>query len=166
MPLEQVKKGEEVCWRWGSSGKVYCGSDAKRQAIKQGLAIDGPSQVKKMLTKSSDVSDIELLGAIREYQQEHQRAQGSYHRFHDTAEQSIDWTAAYVSQKEREKMPESDFAWPEEKKYPIQNQAHLDAAVKLLGRAPADKQEAIKRRIIEIAHRKGLKLPDSWNTKK
>jgi hypothetical protein len=66
---------------------------------------------------------------------------------------------------ERDKIDNSDFAWPDapdHPKYPITDQAHLDAAAKLLGRAPADKQAAIKGRIEAIAKRKGLKLPDTW----
>lgn len=74
----------------------------------------------------------------------------------------VDAVAAYMTKKERDKIPSSDFAWPEERKYPITDQAHLDSAVKLLGRAPKGKQAAIKKRIIQIAKRKGLKLPESW----
>ncbi len=74
----------------------------------------------------------------------------------------IEGVQAYISQKERDKLPESDFAWPEERKYPISNQAHLDAAVKLLGKAPAGKRAAIKKRIVEIAKKKGLTLPQDW----
>ncbi len=67
-----------------------------------------------------------------------------------------------MSQKQRDALPDSDFAWPEEQKYPIPDQAHLDAAVKLLGHAPTDKQASIKARIKAIAKRKGLSLPESW----
>lgn len=69
---------------------------------------------------------------------------------------------AFISMKERNKMDSADFAWPDEKKFPITDQAHLDAAVKLIGRAPKDKQNQIKANIIKIAKRKGLSLPKSW----
>ena len=72
---------------------------------------------------------------------------------------------AYVSKKARDKMSKSDFGDPDEEKYPVADQAHLDAAVKLLGRAPKEKQAAIKARLKEIAKRKSLKLPDSWSDK-
>jgi hypothetical protein len=74
----------------------------------------------------------------------------------------LDAVQAYVSQKSRDKMSTEDFGWPEEKKYPIRNQRDLDAASKLIGRAPADKQASIKARIKRIAKRKGLTLPASW----
>src|SRR5579859_2644125 len=66
---------------------------------------------------------------------------------------------------ERNKIDDSDFAWPDapdHPKYPVHDQDHLDAAAKLIGRAPADKQGEIKARAKRIAKRKGLKLPESW----
>jgi hypothetical protein len=60
-------------------------------------------------------------------------------------------------------MPEDDFADPSERKYPIKDQNHLEAACKLVGRAPKEKQDSIKKRIRIIAKRKGLNLPKSWN---
>lgn len=63
---------------------------------------------------------------------------------------------------ERKEIPLEDFAWPEERKFPIDSQDHLDAAAKLIGRAPESKQAEIKARAIRIAKRKGLQLPQSW----
>jgi hypothetical protein len=67
-----------------------------------------------------------------------------------------------LTQKERDAIDDSDFAWPEEQKYPIDTQAHLDAAAKLIGRAPESVQAKIKKNAIRIAKRKKLSLPDSW----
>lgn len=67
-----------------------------------------------------------------------------------------------LTKAQRDAIDDNDFAWPEEQKYPINSQAHLDAAAKLIGRAPADKQAAIKARAIKIAKRKGFTLPESW----
>src|SRR5579885_252763 len=64
--------------------------------------------------------------------------------------------------KERKEIPLEDFAWPEERKYPIDSKAHLDAAAKLIGRAPENKQAEIKARAIRIAKRKGFTLPQIW----
>jgi hypothetical protein len=67
--------------------------------------------------------------------------------------------ARSLSQKERDAIDEDDFAGPH-KSFPIDTQAHLDAAAKLIGHA--DDPEAVKRKIIAIAKRKGFKLPESW----
>ena len=70
-----------------------------------------------------------------------------------------------LTMKEREKIDDSDFAWPDapdHPKYPIDTQDHLDAAAKLLGRAPENVQAKIKARAKAIAKRKGFTLPDSW----
>jgi hypothetical protein len=69
---------------------------------------------------------------------------------------------AYVSAKERESLPLSSFGWPSERKFPVTNQRMLDAAVKLIGRAPASEQPKIKARLKRIGKRLGLKLPESW----
>ncbi len=68
----------------------------------------------------------------------------------------------YISKDERDKMSLADFAWPEQRKYPIDSQAHLDAAAKLIGNAPQSVQDKIKRNAIRIAKRKGLTLPATW----
>ena len=64
------------------------------------------------------------------------------------------------SQKMRDKLPDDDFAGPHQS-FPIKTQRDVYAAAHSLGRAKGD-SEPIKRRIIEIAKRKGLKLPDAW----
>lgn len=64
-----------------------------------------------------------------------------------------------ISQKERDAIDDSDFAGPHNS-FPIDTQAHLDAAAHLIGHA--DDPEAVKAKAIEIAKRKGLKLPEAW----
>jgi 2'-5' RNA ligase len=66
--------------------------------------------------------------------------------------------------KQRAKIDDNNFAWPEQRKYPIDTQDHLDAAAKLIGRAPKSKQAAIKARAIQIAKRLKLTLPDTWKS--
>ena len=75
-------------------------------------------------------------------------------------------TAFAITQEERDKLPESDFGMVPERKYPVRNQQDLDSAVKLIGKAPANRREEVKRRLIKIAKRKNLKLPDSWSDSK
>lgn len=43
MPVHRIKKG---CYKYGKSGKTYCGSGAKSNAAKQGRAIKA-SQAKR-----------------------------------------------------------------------------------------------------------------------
>lgn len=65
----------------------------------------------------------------------------------------------YIPKAERDKIPDEDFAGPD-RTFPINTQAHLDAAAHLIGHA-AD-PAAVKRKAIAIAKRKGFKLPDAW----
>lgn len=65
----------------------------------------------------------------------------------------------YYSDKERHDIPESDFAGPH-RSFPIDTQEDVENSSRLIGHAKDP--EAVKHRIIEIANRKGLKIPDSW----
>jgi oligoribonuclease NrnB/cAMP/cGMP phosphodiesterase (DHH superfamily) len=58
MPLIKTKKG---CWKWGQSGKEYCGPGAKKKAIKQGYTID-KKHFKEEMSKSK-------LDTLEEYQE-------------------------------------------------------------------------------------------------
>ena len=79
----------------------------------------------------------------------------------EAALKRMDW-----DKEARDALPDEDFGWPEEKKYPIKDQEDMDAATKLVGRAPEDKQASIKARLKAIAKRKDLKLPESWTEEK
>lgn len=124
-------------WKYGDSGKCYTGPDAKKNATKQGLAIDGPDKFKKEEASQRPLSLLELVD-----------------------EELL--TFAYMPKSERDKLSDEDFALPSKRKYPITNQKHLDSAVKLMGKATPSEQKTIKKNIIKIAKKKGLKLPDSW----
>lgn len=64
---------------------------------------------------------------------------------------------------DRDKLPAEDFAGPD-RTYPIESPKDVHDAATLIGKA--DDPDAVKRKIISIAHRKGAefvaKLPDEW----
>lgn len=66
-----------------------------------------------------------------------------------------EWTTA-----DRETHPLSDFGEPGKRGFPVEDQEDLEHAAELLHHA-AD-PSTVKRRLIRIAKRKGLKLPESW----
>ena len=51
MPLKKCTENQKSGYKWGDKGKCYTGPDAKKKAIKQGVAIDGPE---KFAQKASD----------------------------------------------------------------------------------------------------------------
>src|ERR1041385_461551 len=61
MPLQRCGKDGKG-WQWGKHGKCYLGPDAKKKAIKQALAIEGPDKFKKEV----GTLDSETLEAIAE----------------------------------------------------------------------------------------------------
>jgi hypothetical protein len=68
-----------------------------------------------------------------------------------------------LSKDQRDKLPESAFGDPTRRLFPILDQNDVDSAASLIGKAK--NPEAVKARIIAIAKRKGLKIPDAWQEK-
>ena len=68
----------------------------------------------------------------------------------------------YISSAERDKMPASDFGDPAKRAFPVQTQEDLKNAADLIGHA--DDPAAVKRKLLAIAKRKGLKPPATWDT--
>lgn len=63
---------------------------------------------------------------------------------------------------ERDTMDASDFAGPDQS-FPIKTQADVDAAKRLIGKAK--NPNAVKAKIISIAKRKGLTIPEAWQSR-
>lgn len=61
MPLQKCSNDGKSGWRWGSEGKCYTGKDGKKQAIKQGVAIEGPD---KFAEKASEEEFQEALRSV------------------------------------------------------------------------------------------------------
>jgi hypothetical protein len=78
----------------------------------------------------------------------------------DLSDDGIDAYKRYYSAKERREMPAEDFGDPEHRAFPVKDQEDLDNAARLIGHAR--NPEAVKRRLIEIAKRKRLRIPKEW----
>ncbi len=70
---------------------------------------------------------------------------------------------AKISKKQRDELPEADFGLPKERKFPVADQDDIDSAAKLIGKVPAADREKVKQRLIRIAKRKNLKIPEAWS---
>ena len=40
MPLKKCSENKQSGWKWGDQGKCYTGPEGKKQAIRQGVAIE------------------------------------------------------------------------------------------------------------------------------
>lgn len=69
-------------------------------------------------------------------------------------------TMSTLDTKQRDALPAADFGDPAGRSFPIVDQDDVDSAAHLIGKA--GNPEAVKARIIAIATRKGLTLPDAW----
>lgn len=151
MPLVRCTKDGKSGWKYGENNKsCFTGPQGKKQAIRQGVAIDGPSKFKEEMSKGEIVNKDEFNEVVEEM-----ITAGEIDRYDY-------YTEAYVSQKERDKMPASEFGDPKNRRFPVKDEKHFRAAVKLLGRIPAAERPAIKARLKRIAEKHGWKLPSSW----
>jgi len=64
MPLKTCTLDGKAGYKWGDSGKCYTGKDAKKQALRQGVAIEGPEKFSQKAQESEIIfseSDIEVV---------------------------------------------------------------------------------------------------------
>lgn len=54
MPLKKCSEGGKSGWKWGDQGHCYTGKDGKKQAIKQGIAIEGPDKFKQIANEDQE----------------------------------------------------------------------------------------------------------------
>lgn len=165
MPILPCQRDNKKGYKWGEGGGCVVGPNAKKTVIRQAIKIEGPEKFKQIMkSEGSDISDIEFNEILEEM-----ITAGEIDRYDYYANASLqdeeDFAVSYVSQKERDKMDSSSFGWPSARKFPVNDEAHFKAAVKLLGRAPKSKQAMIKRNLTRIARERGYKLPDSWSEK-
>lgn len=50
MPLKKCSENGKDGWKWGDQGKCYFGKDSKKQAIKQGISIEGPEKFSRIMS--------------------------------------------------------------------------------------------------------------------
>jgi len=59
MPLKKCSENGKNGWKWGDQGKCYAGKEGKKQAIRQGISIEGPEKFSKIM-KSQSHEDLYL----------------------------------------------------------------------------------------------------------
>lgn len=53
MPLKKCQNNGKDGWKWGDQGTCYTGKEGKNQAIKQGVAIEGPEKFAKIMREEA-----------------------------------------------------------------------------------------------------------------
>ena len=64
MPLKRCTSNGKNGWKWGDEGKCYTGPGAKKKAIDQGIAIEGPEKFKKMAAEDPELSMADALDSL------------------------------------------------------------------------------------------------------
>lgn len=161
MPLKTCSVNGKSGWKWGDSGHCYPGKAGKIKAIKQGVAIEGPANFKKMMAKAG-LEVFEMQRIMRDL--DCPTGWDKLVAFYE--EEGYQRLVSYITHEQRQNIPLSDFGSPSNRTFPITSQEHVQAAASLLHHAPLSKQAAIKKRIIAIAKRKGFSLPTTWTDEK
>tara|TARA_R110002020_G_scaffold105661_11_gene246322 strand:+ start:141 stop:1157 length:1017 start_codon:yes stop_codon:yes gene_type:complete len=70
MPLRECTVDGKTGWQWGEAGKCYTGRDSKKQAIKQGIAIEGPEKFSQIASKQDLALSKNEIEAIANWMDE------------------------------------------------------------------------------------------------
>ena len=67
MPLKKCTADGKAGYQWGDAGKCYTGPDAKKKAIKQGVAIEGPKKFSQKALEQNIALSAEDIDAISSF---------------------------------------------------------------------------------------------------
>ena len=67
MPLQKCVVDGKKGWQWGSEGKCYTGRAAKKQAVKQGIAIEGPERFSEKACAENIELSKEEINAVADW---------------------------------------------------------------------------------------------------
>ena len=67
MPLKKCTVDGQAGYQWGEAGKCYTGPDAKKKAIKQGVAIEGPKKFSQKAVEEDIVLSSEDIDAVASF---------------------------------------------------------------------------------------------------
>tara|TARA_R110000824_G_scaffold10866_1_gene47535 strand:+ start:32394 stop:33521 length:1128 start_codon:yes stop_codon:yes gene_type:complete len=67
MPLQKCVVDGKKGWQWGSEGKCYTGRDAKKQAVKQGIAVEGPEKFSEKAREAGIELSQEEIEAVADW---------------------------------------------------------------------------------------------------
>ena len=70
MPLKKCTSNQKSGYKWGDSGKCYTGPDAKKNAIKQGVAIEGPEKFSQKAAKECLFLDRQDIKTVTDWMYE------------------------------------------------------------------------------------------------
>lgn len=62
MPLKKCSSDGKSGWKWVDNGHCYTGPNAKKDAIKQGIKIEGPKKFAEIMkTEGYSVEDLDII---------------------------------------------------------------------------------------------------------
>ena len=64
MPLKKCTENQTSGYKWGNEGKCFTGPDAKKKAIKQGVAIEGPEKFSQKAIEQNILLNTDDIKAV------------------------------------------------------------------------------------------------------
>lgn len=66
MPLQKCSRDGKSGWRWGKEGKCYIGPGSKKEALKQGMSIEGPDKFAEIASDDEFSEALLYVGNLAE----------------------------------------------------------------------------------------------------
>jgi hypothetical protein len=108
MPLKKCNENNKSGWKWGDSGKCFVGPNGKKQAIKQGIAIEGPKKFSEMASEYEwEIQESEIEYVL----------ECAYEAGANFAEGSCISIALYTNEGWAEEITEDNFVTPASEDY-------------------------------------------------
>lgn len=67
MPLRKCTNNGKSGYQWGDEGKCFTGPNAKKKAIRQGIAIEGPDKFRQKASAQEFETDEDVIKAVSDY---------------------------------------------------------------------------------------------------
>ena len=67
MPLKKCTENQKSGYKWGNEGKCFTGPDAKKKAIKQGVAIEGPEKFSQKAAENNTYWNRDTIKVITDW---------------------------------------------------------------------------------------------------
>lgn len=153
-------------WRHsGNTTHCFTGPNGKSQCVKHAISTHGAKKFSTMMnnTNKNDNQEIFNQDTVASILYDKDSTYDEIVAVADFFEGSFVEKLAlaeYIKKKERDKVPDEDFGDPKERKFPIRNQQDVHDAASLVGKA--GNPNAVRKKIIEIAKRKGFSIPKAW----
>ena len=67
----------------------------------------------------------------------------------------------FINETKRSELPDSEFGIPEDRKFPLDTEEHVQSAIKLFGHAEESKKKSLAKKIASKAKQYNIEIPET-----